>query len=348
MTLLPPRIWRLTVLLGAVAIATRILAPGASIAGEDNRALQKVRDAWKKRQADIKSFEYECKLVTSTVVPVRGADADDPFAEPKIDGATTVRLRNGTMRFSVAANKISLEHGATDIPPDGSDDLPKESRSQAVFDGRESRSIRIGGTHLVLGTLQRDGKPLDILTVYTHETAYYLAYSPADFLDRVGCDVGNITVRATDVDVDGRKCFELTMPRKRPSKWIARLYVDPARDYVPVALKHELDGALYNHVAIEYTKDQAAGWRVTGWTNEQFNAKGKLKETTWGKVTRCTVNEPLDDALFRLEFPVGTHIDEITERGETKGYFKQGKKGELIPIEKAEYGREDAAGPDAK
>jgi hypothetical protein len=77
---------------------------------------------------------------------------------------------------------------------------------------------------------------------------------------------------------------------------------------------------------------------VSGWESSYFDFEfSDLTQSYVGKTKDVSINEPLDQKVFELEFPVGTQVSE--EKDGKKRYYVQevGSRRRQIPQE--EYGR---------
>jgi hypothetical protein len=111
----------------------------------------------------------------------------------------------------------------------------------------------------------------------------------------------------------------------------AKVWVDPAKDFLPVRYtKGELK-SLRSEMEIEYALDEKLGLVPQSWTSKQYDSTGKLYVSDTAKVLEYSVNKPLADPDFELDLPVGTRIYDQTSRKEF--IVRAGGQRELVSAE---------------
>jgi hypothetical protein len=117
-----------------------------------------------------------------------------------------------------------------------------------------------------------------------------------------------VVLSLEEVNDDGAPCIELIIPR---GKLVGILYVDPAHGYRPLKLIQQYEGIIQVQHEISYRDDAAGG--VSKWVSSNYHS-GELRESYSGKTKTVSINQPLDEKLFKLQFPIGTQITEEKAR----------------------------------
>ena len=298
----------------------------------------KVFDAWSQRPKKIRSFQYQCDLVR-TKVAGDGKGIEEPFADRGQDGASNkLEILQGRFTFTMAGEKLAYRETG-----DGWDEQFARKRPRnvtAIFDGDSNKSLHAAGP-IPLGGITKATLPADSLTVSTNIIAILWTHSPVRQLERQAYHVQQMTVRESHIQCDGIDCMQLSIPRGKPgskNKWTGFVYVDPAREYLPIRFVQELNGQRRSAYSIKYVPDSQIGWRISEWTEDRFDETGRLDYTLSGRVTACMINKPVSDDTFAIEFPIGTHVVErdgvaekyfIVEGGEQRKYIPQSEYGAL-------------------
>lgn len=312
-----------------------------SLASAQADDLQTIRDAWRKRHDAIKSFHFECELEETRMIWVAGSDG--LFDEPKDKeaGKEPIVLLSD-LTFNMSKGKFAyVKEGET---WDGPTSERIKNDWQTCFDGVQctcflkgrycdSVNIEIGvdlrnsfcGTSIGTGPLR-------------------LWYSPSRFLSDIpdllhGAKISgqDITVRGVDNQGEGRKCIELTIPFKG-SDFVYSLYVDPTRDYLPLKYISRKNGlTIRRETTVDYVPHDRVGWVASKWKQSYFEDSGELESSYVCNVRNATVNEPIDEKLFRLEIPVGTRIAEKKD-GHTKYYIQEANE-KRRQVSEEEFGK---------
>jgi len=319
-----PRIWVALLPLATVDHPAR---------GADDATVEQVIAAWERRRESTKCFQYECELEQSLVKGSRD-DASDGFAGARKKSVPPDDIiLHRAITFSLSGEKIAYCEEGEEW--DGASQSRRTTRITAAFDAVVHKQLAQSPSTVTLGRILRGGQPGDILTVNATQTALWLAFSPVALLERLGYYPEKMTVSRLDAFRDGHDCAELSIPRRNPS-WRALIYVDRSRGYIPLQFLEELNGVVRREVSIQYVPHEAVGSRVSAWNDKWFNGSGILNRSSSAKVKRCSINQPLGDEVFTLEFPEGTHFIEGEE--ETSKRFVALADGERRQISPEEYG----------
>ena len=315
-----------------LAVADPDIAPSTATA---DTLVQNTLANWDRRFKATKSFEYHCEVQHAKAVLTNPQNNDaEPFGaiHHTPDNSQTIALRS---RFSyvMSGDKLAFrEIGERWDPTLGK---RVEKQVDVVFDGTTDLSLTDFHIGVVQGHLFHNVIPGPLLTDYIYLTPLRMAYNPLDCLTREGLDTAHILVASANSVVDGVDCVQLSLVRQDP-QWHMSLWVDPARDFVPVKIRSECNGKPCYETAIQYAADSGVGWRVAGWTLKLYDKTEMCTETTNGYVTKASLNQPPDDKIFTLTFPVGAQV--IERKGATTTYFVVRENGKREPIPEAEYG----------
>jgi len=309
-------------------LASSLTAHSAHAAEEET--VHAIRAAWKQRSTDFKSIDCQCDIESKGLADERRLPHGRTLA--KNDGDDAVILKS-TLTYKTAGEKQmwSMEREEWDFATNAKSLIPQISTQ--VFDGVENKGFT-GKGQIILGQVTKTNQPDDMLTVFAQLEAFYLSIAPVAYLERRAYKPYEIQVVNAHAQQDGIECIELSIPRG-PNKWLASMWVDPARDYVPIRFTEKLDGEIASDLSINYASDPAIGWRVAGWSRSSH--KGGNIYT--GLVSHCSINQPIDDDAFDLEFPVASQVS--VHRGENVSYFVVTAAGTHRSIPESEFGHFD-------
>lgn len=292
--------------------------------------------AWRKRGESVKSFRYDCQVETtalsSDAAPLaqspKGAAADD---QPQ----KTVE----TCSFCVSGKKMAYLSERRE-PDDSTESGFKVCKDKAVFDGASYKILWDAESRMPMGQMTRDDKfhAVCYYTLKAHQNnmALWLWFSPTDRLQLLGHILEGMTARRQHVACDGHDCVEFSVPRTNPA-WQTSIFVDRARDCLPVQLIQDAQGSLTCKLLIRYSRDESVGWRVSDWEYESVSSFSSARvRTVKCKVTNCTVNKPIADEVFHIEFPEGAHV--VEHINGTDRYFIVLPEGKRQPIDAKNYG----------
>jgi hypothetical protein len=204
-------------------------------------------------------------------------------------------------RVVIDGNRIRVEDNN---PGQGIGRLVQLSRIE-VFDGAEHRMLHPNGIDIDThpsATLERTGR-----------ASFGVAPFPIAICFR-GLDPGfrtlNDGLKATGhlESIDGSVCWDFE--RENGQSWTHYL-IDPARGSVVRRVRHDFEGKTTEQTTIDYREDPTFGWVPAGWRNEHFRQKdGTVRLRQDATITRLVVNAPVEPKEFRLDFPVGTNVED--------------------------------------
>lgn len=305
----------------------------------DDVSVESVRSAWDRRRALLRSFEYKCKLEEERIVPLDEGRPDNPFGGSVDDGKPKIAPTLRTdMTFAVSGDKMALTVTGDWWSYDTAATVPREFR--VVFDGMQNRQLLSGGS-IAFGEFNEQPKPSGHLVVGVNQTPIWLASDPEKHLELYGCDLNKFQIHKESANYEGHVCVVLSFARSR--HWFGLIYVDPARDYVPIFFNDAYDGVIQGEVAIEYAPHKTCGYVVARWKKKQFHLSGRIENSVKGEVIGCKINESIPDSTFKLDFPVGAHI--LKREGDKRTYFVQLPGGKLRQVPESEHGLQPGTKP---
>jgi RNA polymerase sigma factor (sigma-70 family) len=111
--------------------------------------------------------------------------------------------------------------------------------------------------------------------------------------------------------------FPATPARASLTTEIVRtVWVDPARDFVPVQYTDSNDGFVRTFLKIDYLKDAELGWVPQSWTISLLDKKGETDQSEDAKVTKYSINPKIPESEFTLSLPVGTWVQDSDSKEE--------------------------------
>ena len=95
------------------------------------------------------------------------------------------------------------------------------------------------------------------------------------------------------------------------------IWTDPARDFVPMrfTIGSPLTGEVTTRTDITYRLDPSHGWTPTNWRTVQ-NAAGNLRRSVVARVIKSAINIEIPRQDFQIEFPPGTVVIDMSNKGE--------------------------------
>jgi hypothetical protein len=301
-----------------------------------DEVVTRVVTAWETHEKSIESFQYHCDFEWIQDVNFEAVAEESLFGSPPDKDA---KLPDAKLPPVVSRSELMfcMDRGKFAAKLTGERwDIQKQMQVpndwQACFDGVDAKWLLQAGSFphgyiAVQGDLEKA-----LLSSNTHMIGLWLGYSPSTWLRHKRFELEKMVVRSSEeVNDDGTPCIELMIPR---AKSVGLLYVDPARGYRPLKLIQKFEETIQVEHAVSYRDDAAGG--VSGWVSSYFDS-GELSETYAGKTKTVSINEPLDEKLFKIQFPIGTQITE--EKAGTRKYYVQEAEGHRKEISEDEYGK---------
>jgi hypothetical protein len=290
---------------------------------------KKIAAAWKQRAAAIKSLHLEATAkVTTMVTETKPGDPFDTPIDP--DGPWRPVIDDRQITYSLGGEKRATSMTGNQWNSDLR--ASKYTAFRCVFDGREYAFLFESGAfrHGSIGNGRFASGPLDGSWLQP----VHLFLDPGLTLEKRGYRLEHAKTRFYETTYAGTACVEARMPlthKDRVSSRIGIAYLDPKIEYRFLAFLTEDDGTPVVQYAFKYASNPRSGWLLSKWTAD--SKSGSRYEV---RVKRALVNEPIDEKLFKMAFPVGTEIVEETKAGGTKHYIQEAD-GSRRPISDKEF-----------
>lgn len=122
-------------------------------------------------------------------------------------------------------------------------------------------------------------------------------------------DPTKLELVTTSAEINGTRCCLLKFRRTNQNDLI---WVETSKDYLPI--RYSWSRPKYGDVPddiidIEYAYDETNGWFPVSWTNRWLTLKGAVYEKYTARVTDARINATIPEDMFKLEFPVGTWVE---------------------------------------
>jgi hypothetical protein len=282
----------------------------------DEVTVERIRDAWKARDAATRSIQYVCKLIRSEVVVIGD---EDPFVAANSQPNARVSYVSD-LTFTVNGNKAACVHSGH-LGWDSQRGGPRELVRQCIFDGKTGKVLYQGEdpppAELTQGRMPDQLRNTDLQSVW-------LGYSPEQYFRRQGFyQLKRMEIRNPGLTWEDRRVVELVIPSDATPLALCMMYVDPDKGFSPVRAIEVFKGVPRRDVTLDYVEDDRVGWRLSSWSYA-WGAPRDVSQSQ-GAVERCIVNEEIDDSIFGIQFPIGTHV-----RKEGT-WLVQGADGQLLP-----------------
>jgi hypothetical protein len=274
--------------LATFALSGRVLAQQQETAGI---TLDTIVGKWKERDKQIESFVFVCDGEHFEVASFMARRAS-----PQDNVPDDVSHRHRRFVLSKDARNRFEEDGRV-WDPDKAAYVP--TRTIAVFDGK-SRNIlfvedRYENPHAFMDSRAGDtfGKDLRNLPIRMALCPFrngIREFSPEALV--------LTDERAT---IDHQEVLVLKSGRKK-------VWVDPAKDFLPVKREDEFGGFVNRVMEISYAQDKTYGWIPSAWTASLLNQEGKITWRDTATVSEFSINKPIDDSEFKLALPAGTSV----------------------------------------
>ncbi len=134
------------------------------------------------------------------------------------------------------------------------------------------------------------------------------------FFRPVAADFGTFDPRqcqlvTMDAVVGGTRCY---LVKQHALKEDQLVWVDPARDYVPIRYSyyypHRSTTMPAGTIDMEYARDPHHGWVPSSWVNTRLNERGDALERYTLRVSKYSINSPLGSDVFDIPFGPDTWV----------------------------------------
>ncbi|MBY0514780.1 MAG: hypothetical protein K2P78_12805 [Gemmataceae bacterium] len=288
-----------------VACAVLALAPvGDAQAQSSEQLLQEVKAGWQARQDAIKSARFTWGQKT---LHAKGCWSQDPPLPP------TDVIDDGSGSLLVAGERIRLETRALIWHQPAGEFFPRHR--QVAFDGEKHVALDGPGVlrwhQATVNNKSRPKPDIQSLELWPLRVALRPNWSSKVF----GTEILGPFASARRVVLESRTFIELTKGRAEV-QGEARMWVDPVRGYGVVRYDSYLrDGSLYYRIDIR-PGQRTGQWLPETWKVQLFRDKGKLDRSSDVTLRECELNPELPDEVFRIDFPVGTIVVDMSAESE--------------------------------
>ena len=274
--------------LATFALSGRVLAQQQETAAI---TLDTIVGKWKERDKQIESFVFVCDgehFEVASMIARRASPQDNVPDDVSHRHRRFVLSKDGRNRFE----------------EDGSEWVPDKKaygskRTIQVFDGESSNIIFLEDHHET---------PLAFINRRTGDTfGKDLRNSPirmalCPFRKGIGEFSPDALVLTDErATIDHQELIVLKSGSKK-------LWVDPAKDFLPVKREDEFGGFVRRVMEISYAQDKTYGWIPSAWTTSLLNQEGKITWRDTATVSEFSINKPIDDSEFNLALPAGTSV----------------------------------------
>lgn len=295
-------------------------------------SLDDVLSAWRKRDARVHSLSFAWDVLQFTAGAFQNRldvlDLNGRQGPPEPDRSFAINRRfvsdgRGRMRFEECGPTWSARQAAI---------IPKTSAR--IFDGhREQILIEHGELDFPSANFRKGTAKQS----YNGQAFFPLLLVYRAVHDAIGVVETKSLVVEKKTEIVNKHVIVVLTDRHRvavdPTRDIVRsVWVDPARDFVPVQYTESIDGSVRTFVKIDYSKDAELGWVPQSWTMILTNEKGETDRSEEAKVTKYSINRELPESEFTLNLPTGTWV---SDRDTKEDYILRanGKRRPILPGE---------------
>lgn len=312
------RRWTMTIGCLAIPLLFNEAVLGATV--------EEIREAWSRHAAAIQSVKYECEQTWVESIHKKVVSGD-PFDTPADPQAKREEIKKrGTISFIRYGEKAALTRVAEQWNYERNG--PVIVRQYQVYDGRNR--IQLGER---LASVEQASTPQHAINNSVELWPLWLAHWPADQLQRhEGFDLERMEITGDEVICGEAACIELTLPSEHNKESNYAIYVDPAKDLHIVKLISSYKGVPRLQFDVELIPDKEITWRPASWRSELANESNPEGTFIRNVVKNFAINEPIDESVFTVKFPIGTHV---FDNGK---YFIQEPNGTRREISEREFG----------
>lgn len=279
-----------------------------SDAGESTDAADEVLAAWRERQTETSSIQFDCKVSRMYAKDsLSQSSIIAPASESAIPPHDVVLKMN--VRYVVHENKIFYSEVGDSWAIESNSRRP--NGFSCAFTGTESRMLFAKNDGICpAGELWHDDRPTDTLIAHVNTLALVLIYRPMVFLEQLGADPHSGRVdRPREYHQSGTS-KTLVFPRGTDGQSYVDVSVDPTHGYVPVRYVLRKSGYILSDTEISVSEDEAVDACPRAWSWKQFDDSSRLVQTGEVQVLSSEINDPVADDVFEIVFPVGTWVNE--------------------------------------
>ena len=290
--------FRAAVCAAAFGLATLL---GSRLSAQDE-VKDKIVEQMRNRQAAATTVDAQIDERSLLVLPlgVRRNPAQEGEGGLR-PGKQVIMLKDAKMYRKL--NRFLLSAG-------GEGGIPEEMTS--VFDGVVAKSLHVSGKSSVgfvhTNRQHADRHNLHVLPIVGHFRAL------TDDMTVLAPNKWHVV--ATDAKYKDATCVMVREGSEEDVRY-RELWFESEKDYALVRRRDVFHRRTANELNISYKKDETVGWVPSAWRVERY-ADGRLIDLSLAKVVALKINEPIDDAMFQLDFPPGTKVNHPPPRPDAK------------------------------
>ncbi|MGC1272100.1 MAG: hypothetical protein WBC44_00225 [Planctomycetaceae bacterium] len=224
-----------------------------------------------------------------------------PFVKSKRDAAAPakdVRLPKLPSKLVLAGDRVRYETFSASFRS-GRDAKPVPMID--VFDGTRHRSL----TNDEYGAIKEGGEFDQWQNV--HLMGLLLNLRPLR-PEMFGTDPEGWTIENRSAVVDGKPCVVLARQGDASNPgYIQRVYLDPAKEYVPLRYESAYSGQPDARTNIRYERSSAPHWVPSSWT-AIFFVGGLPAQETENSLEEVALGIAISEETFSLDYPAGTQV----------------------------------------
>ncbi|GEM_PF-5191332 len=280
----------------ALVSSVALVSSGAHQVLADDEPVDVTIKAWQGRAARVKGLEF----VSSGMETQSGRKAD---SARKISARPGVTFANETRFVIDVQGRVLLDYQGKRWSAERAEYL--DSRTFTVFDGRTRTDYFPSGEAFPSAHITQE-EASSSTGRHVRTLPIRLVFRPLD--GKLGVfDPGKLATTGLKAEVGEARCLILKNGEDQ-------VWVDPARDYIPLRWYQKRGGVTYWFIEIDYELDKEHGWMPIKWKNVALNPAGDILDSVTAIVSNYRINRMVPDKEFRVEFPAGTWVQNyITE-----------------------------------
>jgi hypothetical protein len=305
------------------------------VANAEEDQLAAVIRAWNDRQNRVQSFHFSWSGKHFASKERAEGFRSDHSRRVSPKGDTIVNKEPSDVSFDIQMD-FSLDEKKgrfrTDYQAKATEEFQAVPQTSVVIhDGQIGKTFfpKSSGTPFPLAAISNNSPLLH--TCDLRSLPISLAYRPFDGVIAGVFDRAKLTLTTEEGVVEGRDCIILR-ENDGESDTVKTVWVDPARDFIPVRYLTSRNGHTDTQVEVSYVKDASLGWVPNAWTIRWLNEQGGTNESWSATKVTYEINTPIPDSTFDVSYPVGTWVNNcVTD--ERYLLLENGKKRPILPGE---------------
>ncbi|MEX1232404.1 MAG: hypothetical protein WEB58_19315 [Planctomycetaceae bacterium] len=289
------------VLVLGVMVGT-LFAGNRAISQDGSDVKTQIFNAWRERQKQIKSVEFEWTQVSELKYTAdRQREAEAFLRQPKL-GDFYKKEQRSSLRLDGERFDYRLDttNGSPNYNPTG---------HRTAFDGNQARYYSGTSRRGTVGSgiIRSELPSFDINSIFIRPLI--LAYRATH--PRIGrLDENSHRVLPDRYPVGDFSCIVLEEIGAGP--FLRSYWVDPEHGFIVRRYQTTVEGRNDSRMDISYEQDSVHGWVPKVWTIINLDENGDLRSSTVCTVTNFSINKTIPLKEFQLSFPPGTRvIDEV-------------------------------------